>query len=214
MVNSATTHDVIQMIRLASAAVTRAADHLNALDSAVGDGDHGTALSGAFAEAVRQIDAQPESSPAAVLKTAALALMNKMGGASGALYGTFYLRLSTNAGTKETLTHADWAAMFSAGLEGVTTRGKAEPGDKTLVDALSPAVNAFAEAANLTEAFAAAAEAAQHGAEATVAMTARHGRAKFAGERSVGHMDAGAASISVMFAAFNDYWMGVEHGEA
>jgi dihydroxyacetone kinase-like protein len=104
--------------------------------------------------------------------------------------------------------------LWQAALDGVMQRGKAQPGDKTMVDALFPAVQAFAEGSDLTESFERAAAAASEGAERTSSMVAKHGRAKFAGERALGHVDAGARSIAVMFAAMNEYWKEVQDGEA
>ena len=131
--------------------------------------------------------------------------MNGMGGASGALFGTLFLKGVGPARGKPALSKADLDEMFSAGLDGVMQRGKADIGDKTMVDALRPAVERFAARTDFADAWTAAAEAARSGAESTVDMVARHGRAKFLGERGIGHQDAGATTIALMFEAIRDW---------
>lgn len=191
-------------------------ESLNRLDSALGDGDHGTALSVAFQEAAAKTAALPNPLPAVVLQVVASTLMNRMGGSAGALYGTLFLRASTVAKEKAELTGDDLAAMWQAGLEGVMQRGKAQIGDKTMVDALAPAIAAFRDSvqsgSSITTAFEQAAAAARAGAQATAALVAKHGRAKFVGERSLGHVDAGAASVALLFETLGDYWK--EQGNA
>jgi dihydroxyacetone kinase-like protein len=195
-------------------AIGEAKDELNRLDSALGDGDHGTSLGVAFADAVTRVAALEPPTPASVLQTTAQSLMNRMGGASGALYGTMFLRASEVAKDKAALSHEDMKLLWQAALEGVMQRGKAQPGDKTMVDALYPAVRAFSKADSLADSFERAVVAASDGAAQTARMVAKHGRAKFAGERAVGHVDSGARSIAVMFAAMNVYWKEVEDGKA
>jgi len=212
--NTVTGQHLRGMITAISAAISEARDELNRLDSALGDGDHGTSLSVAFADAVEKIAALEQPTPAQVLQTTAQSLMNRMGGASGALYGTMILRAGGATKDKVALTHEDMKVLWRRALDGVMQRGKSQPGDKTMVDALYPGVQAFAEGRTLAESFEGAAIAASEGAAQTATMVAKHGRAKFAGERAVGHVDAGARSIAVMFAAMNDYWREVEHGEA
>ncbi len=202
------------MIAAISAAIAEARDELNRLDSALGDGDHGTSLSVAFADAAAKAAALDPPTPSGILSATAQSLMNRMGGASGALYGTLFLRAGMTARDKTRLSHEDMKTLWRAALDGVIARGKAQPGDKTMIDALQPAVDAFAAGATLDESFERAAEAAAEGAQATAKMVARHGRAKFVGERSLGHVDAGARSIAMMFAAINAYWKENQHGEA
>jgi dihydroxyacetone kinase-like protein len=189
---------------------------LNALDLELGDGDHGTALSIAFTYAAEQVAQLANPTPADVLKLTATTLMNRMGGSSGALYGTLFLRASITVKDKLELTGADMAAMWQAGLDGVMQRGGAQVGDKTMVDALAPAVIAFndviAQGRPASEAYEAAAAAAQYGAVHTADLAAKHGRAKFIGERSVGHLDAGAVSVALLFEALRSYWRA--HGKA
>lgn len=197
--------DFVRLIQAIHTAIQAAQTELNALDSALGDGDHGGALATAFADAAEKAAALTNPTPSTVLAVTAQSLLNRMGGASGALYGTLFLRMSASCKDRIELTLADWQAALQAGLEGVQARGKAAPGDKTMVDALEPAVMAIATADTLDSAFAAAAVAAQSGADQTAQMVAKFGRAKFVGERARGHVDAGARSMAVLFAALHHY---------
>lgn len=206
----------VEIVRALSRTYQAECESLNRLDSALGDGDHGTALSVAFYEAAEKTAALSTPLPAAVLQVVASTLMNRMGGSAGALYGTLFLRASTMVKDKTTLTGDDLAAMWQAGLEGVMQRGKAQNGDKTMVDALAPAVAAFRDSVQsggtIISAFEQAAAAARAGAEATASLVAKQGRAKFVGERSLGHVDAGAASVALLFETLRDYWK--EQGNA
>lgn len=205
--------DFAAMIQAIQTAMEAAQSELNALDSALGDGDHGGALAAAFTDSAEKISGADEPNPAEVLRLASQSLLNRMGGASGALYGTFFLRMSLSLKDHQSVDLAGWQAALRAGLEGVIQRGKASPGDKTMIDALAPAVEAFSSAENLESAFRAAAAAAQSGAEATRSMIAKFGRAKFVGERAIGHIDAGAQSMALLFAAMDEYWR-EQHGQA
>jgi phosphoenolpyruvate---glycerone phosphotransferase subunit DhaL len=177
-------------------------DALTQLDAAIGDADHGSNLDRGLTAAVSALGAASPADPAAVLKTVATTLIRTVGGASGPLYGTFFLRA---AGALDGGDAAALAAALRAGLEGVAARGKAEPGDKTMLDALSPACDAVDEALAhgrpLDEALRAAAEAAARGRNATVPMIARKGRASYLGERSAGHQDPGATSATLLVEA-------------
>ena len=189
------------------------AEVLNQLDSALGDGDHGRSISAAFTAAVQSIASLDQPSMSDIWMMTARALMNRMGGASGALFGTFFLKGAGIATGKDSLSKADMDRILQAGLAGVKGRGKAEMGDKTMVDALEPAVDAFCASDAYGPAWQMAAQAARRGAESTAGMLARHGRAKFIGERARGHQDAGAASIALMFEAIDMYWEGKANGE-
>lgn len=181
-------------------------DELNKLDSALGDGDHGTGISTAFEETVKTIDALVNPSLSDVWKATASTVINRMGGASGALFGTFFLKGVTTTKGKETLSKTDMDTMFLAGLDGVKKRGKSDVGDKTMIDALSPAVEAFTSQSDWQDAWQQSALSARAGAESTQSMVAKHGRAKFIGERAIGHQDAGATTIALMFEAIQQYW--------
>ena len=174
-------------------------DTLTQLDAAIGDADHGANLDRGMTAAVTALDAQPPDDPAAVLKTVATTLIKTVGGASGPLYGTFFLRA---AGALDGGDGAALATAVRAGYDGVVARGKAERGDKTMLDALGPACDALDEALAagkpLQEALRAAADAAAQGRDATVPMVARKGRASYLGERSAGHQDPGATSATLL----------------
>ncbi len=198
--------EVAELIAAVARRVGEGRERLNRLDAKLGDGDHGTSISAAFALAVEQIAVLDQPEPAEIWLATAKALMNGMGGASGALFGTLFLKGVAPARGKGALTKLDVEAMWRAGLDGVKARGKAGVGDKTMVDALQPAVDAFAASDDFSGAWPAAAEAARAGAEASAAMIARQGRAKFLGERSIGHQDAGATTIALMFEAVQMWW--------
>lgn len=207
--------DWVRLVQSISDAITVETDHLNLLDSALGDGDHGTSLAAGFAEAARRVAALRSTSPAETLKATASALLNSMGGSSGALYGSLFLRAGSATGQDDLATTEDLARVFRAGLEAVMQRGGAQPGDKTMIDALYPAVDALDHAVSdgrtPADALSEAARAADAGAAATSTMIARHGRAKFVGERSIGHPDAGATSVAIMFQAIARYWKENDH---
>ena len=185
--------------------VTDHADELTRLDSEIGDADHGSNMRRGMTAVVGKLDAAPDAAPAALLKSAGMTLVSTVGGASGPLYGTFFLRMGTSAGDRAEFDGAAFAAALRAGLEGVVTRGKAQLGDKTMVDALTPAVDALdaalADGTSLKDALRAAATAAREGADATVPLVARKGRASYLGERSAGHRDPGATSTTLLLEA-------------
>ena len=184
-------------------------DHLTELDAAIGDADHGSNLTRGMEAVITLVEADgAPDTPASLLKAVGMKLVGTVGGASGPLYGTFFLRASAAAGDAETLDAAAVLAMVKAGVEGLTARGKAELGDKTMVDALAPAVDALAASVeagdDLAAGLRAAAEAAAQGREATTPMEARKGRASYLGERSKGHTDPGAASATMLLEALAD----------
>jgi dihydroxyacetone kinase-like protein len=177
-------------------------DALTRLDAAIGDADHGSNLDRGMTAAVQALEATPPEDPAAALKTVATTLIKTVGGASGPLYGTLFLRA---AGALDGADGPAFARALRAGLDGVAARGKAEPGDKTMLDALGPAVDALdaalAGGAALGDALRSAADAAAGGRDATVPMVARKGRASYLGERSAGHQDPGATSATLLVEA-------------
>ncbi|MBU2664081.1 dihydroxyacetone kinase subunit L [Actinoplanes bogorensis] len=175
-------------------------DELTALDSAIGDGDHGFNMDRGLSAAVAALEASPPESPSALFKTVGMTMISKVGGASGPLYGTAFLRMAASAGSP--VDAAGFAQVLHAALEGVVARGKASVGDKTMVDALTPAVEAFdAALASGGDPFQAAADAAEKGREATIPLVARKGRASYLGERSAGHPDPGATSVTLLMRA-------------
>jgi phosphoenolpyruvate---glycerone phosphotransferase subunit DhaL len=171
------------------------------LDREIGDGDHGENLARGFTALVSKLDEVP-SSPGGVLRLAATTLISTVGGAAGPLYGTAFLRAATSVGDVASMDGAVVAAALRAALEGVVARGKASLGDKTMVDALTPAVAAAESVAagggGVAEVLGAAADAAELGADSTVPMVARKGRASYLGERSAGHLDPGARSTALL----------------
>lgn len=197
-------------IRAIAAAVEKEQGRLTELDSAIGDGDHGSNLQRGFAAVLAALDGPRPAGPGAVLTKTGSTLISKVGGASGPLYGKAFRAigpaLPAPAGP------AALAEALAAGLDAVRALGKAEPGDKTIVDAYTPAVAAFRTAADagadLPEAAAAAADAAEQGARDTIALQARKGRASYLGERSKGHQDPGATSTALIFRALADVTAG------
>jgi phosphoenolpyruvate---glycerone phosphotransferase subunit DhaL len=200
----ATAVSVTAWMREASAAVAAEADHLTQLDSAIGDGDHGVNMTRGFNAVLDAVDGVDEP-PGKQLILAGKTLVSKVGGASGPLWGTALRRAGRAVGTAEALDGPRLVDALAAGLAGVVELGAAEPGDKTMVDALGPAIDALRKALDagspLDEALAAAADAAESGARATVPMQARKGRASYLGERSVGHQDPGATSTALIMRA-------------
>lgn len=177
------------------------------LDRAIGDGDHGDNLDRGFTAVTSKLaDAAPDT-PSAALKLIATTLMSTVGGAAGPLYGTAFLRAATSAG-EDRIDAAGVAGLLTAAVEGVVARGKASPGDKTMVDALGPAAEAARAAAENgatpQAVLVAAAEAAEEGARATEPMVAKKGRASYLGERSAGHVDPGAQSSALILRAAAD----------
>ena len=186
-------------------------ERLSSLDAACGDGDHGVSMARGFRAVAAKLESEVYESPAALLRAVGMTLVSSIGGATGPLMGTLFLEAGKVLEGAEVPAHAgidtrSLAAAFRAGLEGVRRRGGAKPGEKTMVDALLPAVEALEAAAKVGEspaaALARAAQAARAGAEATAGMVAGQGKARYLGQRAVGHEDAGANSIAFIFEAF------------
>ena len=189
-------------------AVHEHGDYLTELDSAIGDADHGANLIRGMDAVMAAVSPDPPGTAGDLLKKVGMTLVTSVGGASGPLYGTFFLRAATAAGDATVLDGPALLAALRAGLEGIVARGKAEAGDKTMYDALAPAMAAFEAAlgsgAEVDVAARAAADAAAAGRDATEPMLALKGRASYLGERSVGHIDPGAASSALLLAALAD----------
>ncbi|MBO9569262.1 MAG: dihydroxyacetone kinase subunit L [Cellulomonas iranensis] len=196
----------VDWVRRSAAAVAEHRDELVELDRQIGDGDHGENMQRGFRAVVAKLDAldAPPATVGDVLRLVATTLMSTVGGAAGPLYGTAFLRAS-KAGATDVLGADGVVAMLEAALEGVVARGKAAPGEKTMVDALTPAVAAAVEAADHgappSAVLAAAALGARDGAQATVPLVATKGRASYLGPRSVGHLDPGARSTQLILEA-------------
>jgi len=196
----------VAWVRRTAQVVAENREELIELDRQIGDGDHGENLTRGFTAVLAKLDAldAPPGDVGAVLKLVATTLMSTVGGAAGPLYGTAYLRAAKVTGLPE-LDSAAVVAMLEAGLEGIVVRGKATTGEKTMVDAWSPAVEAAVAAADAgaspAAVLAAAAEAARGGAQATIPLVATKGRASYLGERSAGHQDPGATSTALILEA-------------
>jgi phosphoenolpyruvate---glycerone phosphotransferase subunit DhaL len=199
-----TYEQLLNWLRLIDESLMEQRSYLTELDSEIGDGDHGTNLARGGAAASSKVDTEKPEYIDDLFRLVGMALIGSVGGASGPLYGTFFLRFSLSAGHRQELTPEQFADALDAGVDGVRDRGKPELGDKTMFDAMEPAVRAFRTdlAANgvavaARRAFLAAAQ----GRDATADLVARKGRASYLGERSVGHIDPGAASTAIMFEA-------------
>lgn len=196
---------VVAWLQAAAAAIEAERERLIELDRAIGDGDHGANMDRGFKAVVQRLDGVDPGDIGTILRTAAMALIATVGGAAGPLYGTLFMQMAAQAAGKASLTPSEWAAALEAGLRGVMDRGKAQPGDKTMVDALAPAVEALkqalAEGAGLGEALERSAAAAGEGMRSTVPLVARRGRASYLGERSAGHQDPGATSAHLILRA-------------
>ena len=182
--------------------------YLTDLDAAIGDADHGVNIARGFGAVVQKVAAQPGQPLGAIFKTAGMTLMSTVGGASGMLYGNFFLKAAGVAGDCHELTDAEALAVLEAGRDGIVQRGRASLGDKTMIDAWTPALAALRAALEAgqapTAAFEACAAAAEEGMRATIPLQARKGRASYLGERSIGHQDPGATSTHLILRALAD----------
>jgi phosphoenolpyruvate---glycerone phosphotransferase subunit DhaL len=189
---------VSDWIRAFAAVVAENREYLTELDSAIGDADHGINMNRGMQAVLKKLDAGETDDIGALLKSVGMTLVSTVGGASGPLYGTLFLQMGTSAAGKSDLSGDDWADALATGVAGVQRRGKAELGDKTMIDALLPAVDAvrsaLADGSALDEALRRSAEAAREGMTATIPLVARKGRASYLGERSANHQDPGATS--------------------
>jgi dihydroxyacetone kinase-like protein len=203
-----TAAQVAAALKAAAVVVAEHRAELIDLDRAIGDADHGENLNRGFAAIVAALDAASPETPGAVLKLAATTLISKVGGAAGPLYGTAFLRAATKLGDRSEMDVGALVEVLEAALGGVQARGKAVEGDATMVDALVPAVAAAQAAAStgadVAAVLTAAADAADKGAESTVDLVARKGRASYLGERAIGHLDPGARSTALLLRAFAD----------
>ena len=202
--------DVLQWLSNCARVIAEKRDYLIELDAAIGDADHGANMDRGFQALLKKLPELADKDIGAIFKTAGMTLVSTVGGAGGPLYGTFFLQAGTIAAGKTELGLADWTAALEAAIRGVMARGKASPGDKTMLDALLPALEALKKSANageeLASALQASAEAAQQGMLATIPLVARKGRASYLGERSAGHQDPGATSSYLLLQAAADTW--------
>ena len=212
-----TYENVLAWIRTYASTIAENREYLTKLDSAIGDGDHGINMDRGMTGVLAKLDGLEGGDIGTLLKTVGMALISTVGGAGGPLYGTLFLQMGTSAAGKSELSGEDWQAALEAALAGVQMRGKAEPGDKTMVDALVPATDALAQAlgegVELADALRRSAEAAEEGMKATVPLVARKGRASYLGERSAGHQDPGATSTYLLLKTAADTWDGDGQGQ-
>ncbi len=197
-----TTDQLVAWFRAFAVEIEAHNEELTALDSAIGDGDHGTNMRRGCRAVLAVLDADAPEDVAGFGRAIAMRLISAVGGASGPLYGSFFLAFGTTGGKVGELTGEQLAAAWRAGLDAVISRGKAQLGDKTMLDAMIPAVEALetgVRQGSITEAFAAAVTAADEGVKATIPLQARKGRASYLGERSIGHQDPGATSTALLF---------------
>jgi dihydroxyacetone kinase-like protein len=193
---------ILQWLQAVAVILEENKDYLTELDAAIGDADHGINMNRGFRKVVSQLPSVADKDIGSILKTVSMTLISNVGGASGPLYGTMFLRLSTVTTGKQNLNAQDMVAFFQAAIDGIVQRGKANLGDKTMLDALSPAADAFKQAINggdnTLEALQQAVAAAEDGMQSTVPLVAKKGRASYLGERSRGHLDPGATSTYLL----------------
>ena len=205
MSGSVTVEDLTTWVEVFASLISDNKSYLTDLDSPIGDADHGTNMDRGM-KAVRQnlTDFTPATADE-LFKQVAMTLISSVGGASGPLYGTFFLRLGSSCGARKEISAEDLAKAIHAGVEGLVSRGRPELGDKTMYDAFAPALDALDRALGAGEsvgrAFNDAWQSAQVGRDETITMVAKKGRASYLGERSVGHQDPGATSAALLFEA-------------
>lgn len=209
-----TKNQIIQWLQTFATVLEQNKDYLTELDAAIGDADHGINMNRGFQKVLIQLPNVVEQDIGNILKTVSMTLISSVGGASGPLYGTLFLRASTAVMGKQELTGEDLAMLLQAAVEGIVQRGKANLGDKTMLDALSPACDVFALAVaqgnSTVEALQQAVVAAEEGMKNTIPLVAKKGRASYLGERSAGHQDPGATSSYLMLKTLLDTLQMVE----
>jgi dihydroxyacetone kinase-like protein len=202
--------DALEWIKKSADVLAQNRDYLIQLDAAIGDADHGANMDRGFRAVITKMPEIADKDIGTIFKTVGMTLLSTVGGAGGPLYGTFFLQAGMKTAGKMELSLDDWISALEAAVNGVVMRGKAELGDKTMVDALTPALNALKQAEDekksMGEALRFSAEAAKQGMEATTPLVARKGRASYLGERSAGHQDPGATSSYLLLQAAADVW--------
>ena len=193
---------VISFLERVAASIKANRDLLTQLDSTIGDADHGANLDRGFTAVLAKLPTVADKDIGAVLKLVGMTLVSTVGGASGPLYGTAFLRAGTTIGERQTIGSDELVAALDAALEGIMQRGKAQRGEKTMIDAIAPGIEALkaslASGAELTDALHAGVAAMEAGVQATIPMLATKGRASYLGERSIGHQDPGATSATLI----------------
>lgn len=201
-----TKEQVVSWLKAVAQVLAENKQYLTELDAAIGDADHGINMDRGFQKVMSQLPSFADKDIGNILKSAGMALLSTVGGAGGPLYGTFFMRAGAAVAGKNELSDADLVALFEAALDGVLQRGKANLGDKTMVDALTPAVAALKAAVDQGQDTSAvlqqAVAAAEQGMLGTIPLLAKKGRASYLGERSIGHQDPGATSSFLILKAF------------
>jgi len=201
---------VIHGIQMYVEVIAENKEYLTRLDSAIGDADHGINMDRGFQSVLGKLPSVADKDIGSIFKAVGMALVSSVGGASGPLYGTFFIKLGTSTAGKLELTQQDWASALEAGVNGVILLGKASLGDKTMVDSLVPGLEALkvalADGAGYGEALRRSADAAKRGMESTIPLIARKGRASYLGERSAGHQDPGATSSYLLLDTLANAW--------
>jgi dihydroxyacetone kinase-like protein len=210
---SITRDDVLAWIKACAGVMAENRDYLIGLDAAIGDADHGANMDRGFQAVMKKVTEVADQDIGTIFKTVGMTLVSTVGGAGGPLYGTFFLQAGVKTAGKMDMNLKDWGEALEAAVNGVISRGKAEPGDKTMVDALLPAVEVLQQAVQsngrIEQALKDSAAAARGGMEATIPMVARKGRASYLGERSAGHQDPGATSSYLLLNAAAETWAGL-----
>jgi len=203
-----TTEDTVRWLQQLAQVLHENREYLTQLDSPIGDADHGINMDRGFKAVMDKLPTVANMDIGSILKTVGTTLVSTVGGASGPLYGTAFLRAGMATAGKYELYEADYTTMLEAALEGIRARGKAQPGEKTIVDALTPALAAAREAQaqglDISHITRSASDAAEAGMKATIPMLATKGRASYLGERSIGHQDPGATSSWLMLKTLAD----------
>ncbi|BEO25141.1 dihydroxyacetone kinase subunit DhaL [Serratia marcescens] len=197
-----TKQQVVDWLMRCGEVFSRERDFLTRLDTEIGDADHGLNMNRGFNKVVEKLPSVADKDIGFILKNTGMTLLSSVGGASGPLFGTFFIRAAQAANAKQSLDLAELQQMMQEGVEGVVMRGKAEPGDKTMCDVWWPVVESLGQSAqqnlSVAEALQRAADSAERAVESTITMQARKGRASYLGERSIGHQDPGATSVMLM----------------
>lgn len=197
-----TKQQVVDWLMRCGEVFSRERDFLTQLDTEIGDADHGLNMNRGFNKVVEKLPSVADKDIGFILKNTGMTLLSSVGGASGPLFGTFFIRAAQAANAKQSLDLAELHQVMQEGVEGVVMRGKAEPGDKTMRDVWWPVVDSLGQSAqqnlSVAEALQRAADSAERAVESTITMQARKGRASYLGERSIGHQDPGATSVMLM----------------
>ncbi|MBH2873924.1 dihydroxyacetone kinase ADP-binding subunit DhaL [Serratia marcescens] len=197
-----TKQQVVDWLMRCGEVFSRERDFLTRLDTEIGDADHGLNMNRGFNKVVEKLPSVADKDIGFILKNTGMTLLSSVGGASGPLFGTFFIRAAQAANAKQSLDLVELQQMMQEGVEGVVMRGKAEPGDKTMCDVWWPVVESLGQSAqqnlSVSEALQRAADSAERAVESTIPMQARKGRASYLGERSIGHQDPGATSVMLM----------------